>query len=766
MKKSRRRKKLSDVERFERARERIKRRAQRMGESQHRRRSGFRQFDLKAEIHRELADLRDVFERHPDCAQAVDEIHRFHHSLGMQRRLDADRFAVALAGHLRGVAIQYHAIVAILIARPAEELPLILRAYEDRYHETFRHAFDRVARTPGMRVMNTILGRDVLTERTRLEHLLNGKRAAAFADTIYLALRWRWGKDERAVSSVLHKIVADPNSEELMAEVNEEYRQRYHGRFGVETMAEALEKQLPLTHWKRAEALLDGNPARETVLHLSGELERWRPRVPKIDELLRDRTAEERRAIRLEWSRMRGRSIANELGNRKWKPRLRPVRDFTVALLDGKTTTADAAFLRAAVARLPGCWIGQPFVGRASGERRTLIAHYERTYGRSFWLDLRRTVGDRTRSVLMESFVRRGRLSDAELLRDCMHGFGTDEGGIKEVLERSDEENIRAIEEEYRKFRRYDFLEGLRVRPVLFVRQVLATMWEVVRESDGRSFRKCFQRRSLVPRDLWMDLEAELDGDDWLDAQLLRDGKPSDPVALYHRTAVLYEHERGGRFSKAIDWICHDGEAMDRDFKKARAYFDARIDGKDPSEEELHRLGTLVAYASHAFESFRSAKHSLSFVLANVLSGLAVGVVAIAALSSKQPLWVVMAGCFLVSATTRMVCRWTLSARGYGRERMAQDVALATVDGLTFAAGTAARQLFGGIGRRILRSKVTHRIIKSTSSFVLKRLVRTSQELSEKKSSAYLKHAKGTDGTLQSEERDIAEVLERLSIYA
>ncbi len=754
-----------DVERFEQAHRRIRRKARQLGESHDRKRCAFRLFDLQAEIKAELAQLRDVFEKYPDCEKAVGQVQRIHRRIGVERRLDADRFAVALAKAIRGLAIQYHRIVSILISRTPEELGLIKAAFQDRYRDSFRDSFERMSRKPHVRIVSRIILRDVPTETQRLDHLLAGERNEAYVDTLYLALRWRWGKDETAILSLVSKWAANPRRAEIVAEVRALYAERYGGRFGVATLDHALMKQLSETEAARVIALLDGNEALATVIELTRELERRRPRVPVLSELLRAKTRRQLKEIRAEWRTHRNDAFARHLSSRRWKPALIPVRDLASALVHGKAFTADAAHVRAAVLGHSGCWIGEPFVGRSPSEREAVIQRYERVYKRDFWGDLRRTMGTRTRYLLLESFIVNGHLSKAELLRDCMYGFGTDEQGIKDILEAATESDVREMEIEYRKFMRFDFLEGLRLRPVRMVVRLLQALGRYLRISNQVSFMDLLRERSLVPRDLWMDLEAELDGDDWLDAQLLRDGKPSDPVALYLRTAALYEHERGGRLSRFIDWVCHDGEAMDRDFAKAKEFYQANVEDKTPNADQLRRLHTLVSYASHAFESFRTAKHSLSFILANVLSGGLVACVAAIVLSMKQPLALVMVGCFVVSAFTRMSCRWVLSARGYGREKVAQDVALATIDGMTFAVGTAARQLLGGLGRRVLRSKVTHKVLKGTSSFVLKRLVRTSQVLNEKKRSQHLRHSKKDDDGLESDERDVNELVERLSIY-
>ncbi|MCA8959665.1 MAG: hypothetical protein KDC38_04100 [Planctomycetes bacterium] len=760
-----------DIERFESAHRRITQRARQLGENQHRARRGFRLFDLRAEIVREMAQLRDVFERYPDVADAVGEILQIHHAIGIERRLDADRFAVEISRCLHGFAVRFHRLVSILIGRSRRELDLIGFAFEDRYGETIRTAFERGVLAPPKRLVHAILLRDIATERQRLSHLLAARRVDVFADTLYLGMRWRWGRDERAIFSVVQRIAQDEEREELLAAVRASYQRHHGGRLGAGGLDEAIAKNLKPIVSARIAALLRGDEALETVLALAHELERRRPRLPQLAETLRGKTRGQLKEIRNAWRRHRGTSVAEELGRRRWTGKLAPVRDYVVALTEGRRSTADAAFVRAAVLKHPGCWIGEPFVGKSVDAREALIDRYDHKYGTGkadagFWPDLRRAVPDRTRRILMERFVRDGYLSEAELLRDCMHGFGTDERGIKEILARATADELREIEVEYRKFLRHDFAEGMRFRPLRFAARIgrATADWMTVRESG--SWLECLRRRSLVPRDLWMDLEAELDGDDWLDAQLLRNGKPADPIDLYRRTASLYEHERGGKLSRVIDWVCHDGKAMDRDFARARAFYERYIDGRHPRYDELQRLQALVSYAGHAFESFRAAKHSLSFIFANLASGLLVAVVATIVLALRQPLPLVMLGCFLASGITRLGCRWVLAARGYGREKVAQDLALAAVDGVTFAAGTAFRQVFGSIGRRLLRSKITHKILKSTSSYVLKRLIRTSEELNERKRSLHLRHSVGLEAVLESEERDINELLERLSIYA
>lgn len=271
-----------------------------------------------------------------------------------------------------------------------------------------------------------------------------------------------------------------------------------------------------------------------------------------------------------------------------------------------------------------------------------------------------------------------------------------------------------------------------------------------------------FRRRAETRRDLWSDLATELDGDDWRDALALRHGRPETLDELYQFTIDRYDREIEGPFSGIVHRVSREGTALDRDIRQAREYYESQIRGRNPGEHQERRLRTLLAYANHAFDSFRDTKHTVAFVAANLISGGAVTLTVALVVRFDRPLPWVMAGAFLASASTRVLCRFLVAARGYGREKMVQDLTLATIDGATLAMGTLARRFLGPIGRRLLRSSLSQKFVKASSSFVLKRLVQTGRELDAKKKSRHLDREVDPFGRASL---DVNQILERLSLY-
>lgn len=760
------------IERFEVAHTRVSQAAVRLGQSQHRDRRGFEIFNLHAEIEREIATLRDVFERFPDVHEAILEIRRLNEQIGLERRLDADRFAIELNRAVRGAMVNFSQLTQLLLWREPHEIDFICQAFRDRYGQSLTEAVQSASRTWHVRLLNVVLRKDLERESRRVRFLAAKRRDEAVAISIYLSLRWCWGKDTESLRQIFRR-----HSVAEVASVESCYGERFRGEFGSETLDEALQAQLNDRQFSPVHALRWDQFARAEAMRLRELLRSKRPDLSQVSRLIRELPADDRKELRRTWRQLYGEGL-REYVSPKLEPKQRQaLGDYLTALIAGKMTTASAAWVRLSFLSYPGTWLGEVFVGQSRTERHEIVRLFEKNYGQEFQPELERAYRDRTNRQLMKNLVAKGSLSPADLLRDCMHGFGTDEKGIERILLDIPRDELAGVEEEYRKFRRWDFIEGLRPRPLVFLRHV----WATLREPRGRGHRGVvvpganesapppprgfwarFKARAEVPRDLWMDLAAELDGDDWRDIAALRTGRPETLEELYEFTVDRHRREVEGKFSGLVHRLSREGTALDRDIRAARDFYESQIRGRQPGEHQERRLRTLLAYAQHAFESFRETKHTVAFVSANLVSGGLVTLTVALVLHFKRPLLWVMIGAFLASASSRIICRILVAARGYGREKVVQDISLASIDGLTLAMGTFARRFLGPLGRRFLRSSLSEKFIKASSSFVLKRLVQTGRELDTKKRS---RHLTRTSDPIERVSTDVNQILERLSIY-
>ncbi len=711
-------------------------------------------------MHREIAELRDLFEHYPDLPEAIEEITGISERAGFQKRLDADRYAVELARSLRGVAVNFKRLISVLLSG-RDTIPVTEAAFRDRYERSFREAVRRNFFSPRTRLVAFATGRRVHSEYVRLLHLLDGRYLDFVVDSVSIALTRIWRPDLDALEMIFERL-----GEIDRQEVEERFTARYAGKLRVESLEQALERRLKPHDFRYINSLRRGAPIEALLARLHQELDRRRgPQLTELRSLLRERRPEELKLLRRKWRQAQGVSLPEWLDSKPWATRWPAARAAVLGLVRGRGLRADTAYLHCALKGYPKTWLGEAFVGRNLAERSEIIQHYEVRYRENFWRAFEDRVRDHTRRTLLESFILNGELTRADLLRDCLHGYGCDRTGVKEILSTATAAEIAATEEEYRKFKGPDYLEGWRFRPFRFLTRLRQAMLLAWREREPLAIFAEFHEITRVPRDLWRDLALELHGDDWFDVDQLRGGPPQSAIESFGRMVARYEHERSGRLSRFVDLFCADGRAMDRDVEAARRYFEQIQTGGEPTEAQLLRLESLVEYANHSFESFRSVKQSVSFVTANLLAGSATGATASLVFALKWPLLVVMPGCFVVSLSIRFGCRWGLAARGYGEQKFFQDLALAAVDGATLATGTVARTLLGPIGRRLLHSKLTTKILKSTSSFVLKRLVQVNSQLQSSKRSHHIRVSVLRPDS-SGRELDINKILERLSLYA
>lgn len=738
-----------DIIRFEEGSKEIMNLARELGRLQDRSPDSRQIARLEGQLQSEMRSISDLQQRYPDLKASLEELQAKGFEMGARERSAADRVAVKIYGCLRNLSVQHRIIARHLENRTTEDLRLIERAYADRYGISLKDALNRAFARPIFCPFGRA-GTNAALKLSRLRDIIDGDKPGAAADELCLALKHR---------SLPDALKAIRSAGEGFAEAERVFAQRHAGTFRAGDFEQAVARRFKPRDAQAILALRSGSPALADAAILEKLLLRRRPDIAKATELLNSRSSEDIAAARACLTERHGKNADDFIKSLRIKEgdtradRLR-------FLLRGDKYAADVCTIRAGMTKQPGEWVGEAFIGKDAEYRRALIKGYEAFYDRSFWKDLKSSLGRGPDLYLMARLVTKGKLSPAEILRDCMLGIGTDEEGIKKVLHRKSPAEIAEIEKEYTKFRRHNFLDGYIFKPLSLVKSFFGTLLEFGRNG---SFSDSFKRKTLTERSLRRDIASELTGEDRRDIEALLKGHPEGPIERFEKLAERHAFERSGKLSGMIDLFTREGRAMDRDLATAREIRESHAAGK-ASLRDLKRLDMVLDYLEHGLDSFRRTKHSVSYVGANLFSAVTSAVATPISLACYDSIGLAMAVTGIASMLGRVVMKLGLTAGGYGREDLASDAALSAVDGCTLAAGKLVAAL-GPLGRRLATSPIGKRVVRSMSSFALKSIVRSGQLLEEGKVSKHLAYASKGDEPISADDFDLNDFLRRLSIY-
>jgi hypothetical protein len=373
-------------------------------------------------------------------------------------------------------------------------------------------------------------------------------------------------------------------------------------------------------------------------------------------------------------------------------------------------------------------FIAKPFLAVDEAGRQQLIREYESIYRHSdyasprhrvtgnFWRDLKACVWrddylflsafprlceklDRvwwptTGSYpFIESVVRNGRLSSAELVRYFMVGLGTDVEGIYAVLSNRSESSIERIEKEY----------AARYPPGWICRSV------------GKI---PILRNFVLLGDLRHDLNVELSGDSEFDVQQMLKGFRDNAslkqlcTHVYATLVARKKHETSGLLTRWSRMADLRGDSVikkryEEDYEAAVTYFKDHIAAcRAPTINTVVRFLTLARLADIHANSFRETKNLLGEVFLNsgAFVGVLLGTTAVLALAAfSYP--IVATASFIGSLTWRLTVGRVVLGRGFGRGEIMFQGARAFIDGVSiFTVQVGAATLGRFIGGQLSSS--------------------------------------------------------------
>lgn len=556
---------------------------------------------------------------------------------GIRMRLDADKVAMTISIGLRRIIPDCATLYDVLDGKTALELTLIREAFHQRYEEPIEQFVQRTLSRPWLRFIIP-----AEASKNRALHLLRGERAEAAVDTIYLALVHPFRKPFHTIVETLRK--CEP---EELAQIPDLFLRNYDTK--LVKLVKLLSAFSPIEQ-QAIEALLQGKRLDAEVFlierGLLGPARRYDRVFETLERLGPKRLPEIVGCFETYFPTTSFRQAVSSM-----KPG--PGRDRALAFIDRDDGRFDAAVVRCAIERIGSLNLKDLFRAHDRPGRRALVKAYEATYGRSFWDDVwskRR----RAEYFAITEVYRHGSVPKAHQLWCCVRGLGTDEQGIKNILNGLTKQEIDQLAIEYANLQRQ------------------------------RGF---FKR----PGNLERRLRWETSGDAWYDVKRLLSGVPSNTAAMYQRLLTHHAHERSGALIYRVDLLTREGAVMDRDVASARAFYQSAIAGNEPQPAERVRFETLVRFCHRSFQGFRVAKNDISDVFANVASGVVAFSTALptafmiaGVLPPAQSIAIIAAVAATSRAVTRLGLKFALKGAGYGREEVARDLIVSTLEGSTF----------------------------------------------------------------------------------
>lgn len=710
--------------------------------------------DLQEETKRLYIGYEDLLSQFPTLRSAIERVRRDGERCGDRRYVEADRDAMSLHGSMRW----YHANVGsahrILMQREPVDRCSILRVFEERYGMSFVEWADRA----------------FFSWRARLLSFFHfGALARAFSE--------RWGvevgiadvvREERqhgrsmraGFIEALRSYVNEPHAQRTRALVNDnriefarcslfvEINRGVSGFIalmellqslskpertqamraltprqcaflvrGAERIEDVIEARFPRVQANALLALSQGKEL-DAAVHLVPLLGTERRYVLEL-MLLFERIVEAGEGnVRDRYHAIMGEPLTSQ-GLRE-RGLAAPVVDWVMATVSGDEYGAGAARAHCACVGISSEWPGEIFYRFSAAADQEIIRRYEHQYQSSFWSDSLRRLRRPDEIKILRSFVERGTLTSAELVRHCLDGFGADFEGARECLRGKDARVQESIADEYRsKFSRYDFSFGRVWRATLRVAKTILRSEGRIGECVHQGV-KVFWWSLRVPRDLDWDLAREFGGHQLFDLRLLRKGQPMTVLGAYDRLQERLTHER----VRGLEWLFQRIDSNGVRWKRDRLLCEElaeRIRNGHASEDDKKRLGVLIDLVYNGCDAFREAKLRLANVVVNVAS--IAGALYATSYLGAAPVISVMSGATLGAFTLRTVTRRLIQGLGYSRRDLQVDLVLSLIEGGTLLWGrtvmlfrlgspyidTAVRQLVGLVTKSFARHQVTSR---------------------------------------------------------
>ena len=321
------------------------------------------------------------------------------------------------------------------------------------------------------------------------------------------------------------------------------------------------------------------------------------------------------------------------------------------------------AQLRSSLEKRRGAYFWQTFHGRSKEERESIVAAYDAAFApRTLLGDLKRRHRKLDAEILSD-LVRDGSVQSGKLLFYSVAGIGTDEALARMILRQTSGE---ALSELMKSFR---------------------TSWEVHAPWHERLFPRWFG-------DIKRRLFLECGGDSWFDlSRYFQSEQRSSDAQLRH----WFTYEQSGWLMRFLAPRCRDGQILGARFQRLQ---------ETPSEIRRQSLRPAV---ENDLEIFRDTKHLLGNALTIACTAPLATLVLLSLAAFDLPLWEIMIGVGLASATSRLFVKRAVKGRGYHREELVVDLCCAALDGLTLFANRLFRHFLLRSSTRFL-TKIAFRM--------------------------------------------------------
>jgi len=327
--------------------------------------------------------------------------------------------------------------------------------------------------------------------------------------------------------------------------------------------------------------------------------------------------------------------------------------------------------LRKGIERLPGFWPGEQVIGKSAEQRQAILKDYEEVYGAG---SLRRDICAAFRGVereLLLDLLEAGHVSLAKLLYLCVARVGTDEEGLRSLLEEASPQQLQLARSDFR------------------------AIWQQRAPWFQRPFPGIF---GSLERRIWL----ETGGDTWFDLHEYLSASAGGSFDLRERIERLYRHERSGWLLKRLLFISIEDELMDRDVQAVRSYYENFLESAATNEGVIARFEVLVRFAELNCKTFRRLKHFVGNAVTGVVAALAAAGAAFSLSVLDLDISGVMATVAAISVSTRFVLKALLKGDGYHRDEYLVDIFFGLLDGATLFTAQLFRQALMRMGTRFL----------------------------------------------------------------
>lgn len=745
--------KVKDQEVFEKLRDRILSVSLQMGAALVSRTTPNMQ-SFEKELAAANLELAPLLARYPDVGEALTKLTEQAVMDGAVMKFQADRIGIELERHLRHIRPNYQALVWTLLDKDQAQLQFIKEAFSDRF---------------GKDLTETVKCKFKVDRSEIVVSLLAGQKEPAYAEALQAALSSGSNKVVYEEVKRLFTEIQNNLGVQGVKAVLLEHAKNYDIPAVSSDVMEKLQKRLPRDQFCCLEAIVQGDGLKLAVHELCIAFSHKIPNWSEIFKIL-EREREKLGLLLQDFAKTKGSDLWALMSINMYKDMENPRFQGILAILTNNALELEVSKIRAALLKMDNTWVGTFFSKQDPEEKFELIATYKELFARDFWHDLSKYCKRPNEYKLTKKFIEQGTVRPAEILYDCMTGFGTDVVGLKATLKTLTPDELNTAIKEYTNLYRKNTFFAVNPIDTFFDLAKCVKHW--LSDPSESTLKTHLREKFVRPRDLICDIKSELDPDDEIDVLEVLRGKPKNAAEYLERLRGRYEHERSGFAKRYVDVFVSNGVILDRDFALAKDQSQQDLSNPNfsllPGMTRLVNFGTLV---ENGLAPFRKSKHLIADVSANLISiGTTIGAASFAfsALGFSEAYLTVATVGFIASLLTRSGINLLVKGKSYGWERFLADTGYAITDGLFLNIAKALRFL-GPAGRVIARNPLGRRLFKATGKFLLKSAVGKSSNLEAKRRSPFAAPLAEEDTRIEAPKDMVSKfdkILKNLSLYA